>query len=241
MAWSASVARSHFDFRKGVVFRDAQSLRQSLRDIVNVKEEFRSQPASKVAFAYTGQGNQWVGMGKTLYETEPVFRAVLDRCDRGMQEERGVSLLDVMFDRPGAAGELDEPQWTQPAIYALESAFTALYESVGICPDVVIGHSLGEIAAAQAAGVFSLEDGLRFASARGRLLGALPRAGAMTAVFAQVSQVESAVNEWNSSHPGADVVIGVDNGTHQVVSGPAEEVHAFTDLLESRGVNAQDG
>ena len=239
MAWSASVARSHFDFRKGLVFRDAHSLRQTLRDIVDSEGEPRSQPANKVAFAYTGQGNQWVGMGKALYETEPVFRAVLDRCDRGMQEERGVSLLDVMFGCPDAGGELDEPQWTQPAIYALECGLTALWKSVAICPDVVIGHSLGEIAAAQAAGVFSLEDGLRFASARGRLLGSLPRAGAMTAVFAQPSQVEAAVNEWNANHPGADVVIGVDNGTHQVVSGPIEEVRAFTDLLESKGLNTR--
>ena len=239
MAWSASVARSHFGIRKGVVFRDAQSLRQSLRDVVSFEEEFGTQPAAKVAFVYTGQGNQWVGMGEGLYETEPVFHAVLDRCDRGMQKERGVSLLDVMFGRPGAGGELDEPQWTQPAIYALECGLTALWKSLGIRPEVVIGHSLGEIAAAQAAGVFSLEDGLRFASARGRLLGALPRAGAMTAVFAEVSQVEAAVNEWNASRPGADVVIGVDNGTHQVVSGPIEEVKAFTDLLESEGVNVR--
>ncbi len=239
MAWSASVARSHFDFRKGVVFRDAQSLRQSLRDVGDNDDDSPPQSTTKVAFAYTGQGNQWVGMGEGLYDTEPVFRAVLDRCDRVMQEERGVSLLDVMFGRPSAGGDLDEPQWTQPAIYALECALTALWDSVGVRPDVVIGHSLGEIAAAQAAGVFSLEDGLRFASARGRLLGALPRAGAMAAVFAQASQVEAAVNEWNVNHPGADVVIGVDNGTHQVVSGPAEEVHAFADLLESAGVNVR--
>ena len=92
---------------------------------------------------------------------------MLDRCDALLAEERGASLLDVMFGRPGAAGELDDPQWKQPAIYALECALAALWESLGIRPDVVIGHSLGEIAAAHTAGVFSLEDGLRFAAARG--------------------------------------------------------------------------
>ena len=239
LAWSASVARSHFDFRKGVVFRDAQSLRQGLQQVTNASDESPRQTASKVAFVYTGQGNQWAGMGEGLYQSQPVFRAVLDRCDQLIREERGVSLLDVMFGRAGAAGDLDEPQWTQPAIYALECALTALWESVGIRPSAVLGHSLGEIAAAQAAGVFSLEDGLRLASARGRLLGALPRSGAMAAVFAPAPQVEKAVADWNAARPDADVCVGVDNGTHQVVSGPAEEVHALADQLEAAGLNVR--
>ena len=239
MAWSASVTRSHFDFRKGVVFRDAASLRDGLRAVADAAEDPAAQTATKVAFAYTGQGNQWAGMGEGLYESEPVFRAVLDRCDKLIREERGVSLLDVMFGKPDAGGDLDEPQWTQPAIYALEAGLTALWKSVGVEPSVVMGHSLGEIAAAQAAGVFSLEDGLRFASARGRRLGALPRAGAMAAVFAPVGQVEAAIDAWKADNPGSDVVIGVDNGTHQVVSGPAKEVNAFVDKLEKAEVNVR--
>ncbi len=239
MAWTAGVARSHFDVRKGVVFRDAQSLREGLRGVADAEDDAAAQQASKVAFAYTGQGNQWPGMGEGLYESEPVFRAVLDRCDELIRAERGVSLLDVMFGRAADGNDLDEPRWTQPAIYALEAAMTALWKSAGIEPSVVVGHSLGEIAAAQAAGVFSLEDGLRFASARGRLLGALPRAGAMAAVFAAGAQVETAVADWNAAHPGADVCIGVDNGTHQVVSGPAEEINAFVDKLEAENANVR--
>ena len=123
-------------------------------------------------------------MGAALYASEPVVRAVLDRCDALLEEKRGASLLDVMLGRPGAAGDLDDPQWKQPAIYALECALAALWASFGIRPDVVIGHSLGEIAAAQTADVFGLEEGLRFAAARGALLGALPGQGAMAAVFA---------------------------------------------------------
>ena len=94
-----------------------------------------------------------------------------------------------MFGRDGAAGDLHDMAWTQPAIYALECALTALWASVGIRPDVVFGHSLGELAAAQAAGVFSLEDGLRFAATRGALMASLPEAGAMAAVFAPASRV----------------------------------------------------
>ena len=239
MAWSASVARSRFDFRKGIVFRDAQSLRAALREAADAEDAAPRRTAPQVAFVYTGQGNQWAGMGEGLYESEPVFRDALDWCDALIRAERGASLLDVMFGRPGASGDLDEPEWTQPAVYALECALTALWRSVGVRPAAVLGHSLGEIAAAQAAGVFSLEDGLRLASARGRLLGALPRAGAMAAVFAPAAQVAEAVAGWNAAHPGADVCVGVDNGTHQVVSGPAEEIGALADELESSGVNVR--
>ncbi len=138
LAWTAGVARGHFENRNAVVFRDTRSLRDGLKQIADSTDEPYAQRASKVAFAFTGQGNQWVGMGELLYRTEPVFRAVLDRCDRLIREERGSSLLDVMFGRPGAAGDLDEPRWTQPAIYALECGLTALWDSVGISPDVVI-------------------------------------------------------------------------------------------------------
>ena len=239
LAWTASIARSHFDFRDGVVFRDSNSLRQGLDAIANSSESDLPQRAARVAFVYTGQGNQWVGMGEDLYRQEPVFRDVMDRCDRFIRQERGVSLLAVMFGRPGSQGDLDEPQWTQPAIYALECGLTALWRSMGIEPVAVLGHSLGEIAAAQAAGVFTLEEGLKFASARGQLMGDLPRPGAMAVVFSPAATVETYASGWQAEHPGSDLCIGVDNGAHQVVSGPAEEVHAFADLLEADGVSVR--
>ena len=135
-------------------------------------------------------------MGEHLYHTEPVVRAVLDQCDAVLREARGTSLLDVMF---GRAGDLSEQAWTQPAIFAIECALTALWKSVGITPSVVLGHSLGELAAAQAAGVFSIEEGVRFAAARGELTATLPGGGAMAAIFADVSQVESALERTQRS------------------------------------------
>ncbi len=239
LAWTASVARSHFDFRDGVVFRDSATLRRGLADIADSRDRDPSPRAARVAFVYTGQGNQWVGMGEALYRQEPVFQEVMDRCDRFIREERGTSLLDVMFGRSGADGDLDEPRWTQPAIYALECALTALWRSVGIEPVAVLGHSLGEIAAAQAAGVFTLEEGMMFASARGRLMGDLPGTGAMVAVFAPAARVATAVERWQEGHSGSKLCIGVDNGAHQVISGPADEVHAIADLLEAEGVNVR--
>ena len=236
MAWTAGVGRSHFDHRAGVVFRDAASLRAGLRAVAGADERPAPRRAAKLAFLYGGQASQWPGMGAGLYASEPVVRAVLDRCDDVLRDERGGSLLDVMFGRPGTPGELDDPKWKQPAIYALECALAALWSSLGIRPDVVMGHSLGEIAAARAAGVFGLEDGLRLAAVRGELVGALPGEGAMGAVFAPAADVARALVEHNAATPGIGLCIAADNGAHQAISGPAEEVAAILERLEAAGI-----
>ena len=237
MAWTASVGRSHFGHRDAIAFRDAEELRAGLR---TSRRGRRAGPAAtapaKVAFAYTGQASQWVGMGEDLYETEPAVRAVLDRCDTLLRKERNGSLLDVIFGRPGATGDLDDPEWKQPAIYALECALTALWSGIGVRPDVVFGHSLGEIAAAHAAGVFSLEDGLRFAAARGALIGALPGEGAMAAVFAPAAGVAAALEQHNASGKGIGLCIAADNGAHQVISGPAAEIAAILERFEAQDI-----
>ena len=239
ITWTAAEGRGHFDFRAGVVFGDMASLRAGLSAVAGTGPPSPPRKARRVAFAFTGQGAQWQGMGQALYRSEPVARAVLDRCDQLIRQERGVSLLDVMFARPAAAGDLHDPAWTQPAIYALQCALSALWESVGIRPQVVLGHSLGEIAAAHAAGVFTLEEGLRFASTRGTLMAALPRAGAMAAVFAPEGRVKAEVAEWNEDRGAAEVCVAVDNGAHQVISGPAAQVHAFSDRMEEAGVKVR--
>ena len=236
MSWTASVGRSHFPHRAGIAFRDAGSLREALEAIAGGDSALEVGAASKVAFVYTGQGSQWFGMGETLYRTEPVVRAILDRCEQIILEERGKSLLDIMFGRQGAEGDLYSTEWAQPAVYALECALTAMWASLGVKPSVVIGHSLGEFAAAQAAGVFSLEDGLRFVAKRGALLSSVPELGSMAAVFAPEEQVEEAIREYNAASDGVGLSIGVDNGIHQVISGPTDAVQTLSERFESREV-----
>ncbi len=236
MAWTAATGRCHFDCRVGVVFRGADSLRARLQDLREA-DEIASRPATKkIAFAYTGQASQWPGMGEALYSSEPVVRRVLDRCDAVLAEDRNGSLRDVMFGRAGTAGELDDPRWKQPAIYALECAQAAFWASIGVRPDVVIGHSLGEIAAAHTAGVFSLEEGLHLAATRGELIGALPGEGAMAAVFAPSSKVSAELEKHNADTPGIGLCIAADNGAHQVVSGPVVEIEAILERLDAQGI-----
>ncbi len=243
VAWTAGTGRSHFGWRAGVVFRDAASLRDGLARVAEPEDDagtgFAEEPPPKVAFVFTGQASQWVGMGEDLYASEPVVRAVLDRCDRLLWKERGRSLLDAMFGRGPEPPDLDDPVWKQPAIYALECSLTALWSSLGVTPAVVLGHSLGEIAAAQAAGVFSLEDGLRFAAVRGELIGALPGEGAMAAIFAPRPVVAAAVEEQNGSAVGPGLSVAADNGAHQAVSGPAAEVETLLAHFEDKEVRVR--
>ena len=243
MAWTAGAGRSHFGRRAGVVFGGAAELRRKLEELSGGGAVATARKGPKVGFVFTGQGSQWAGMGRELYETEPVARAVLERCERAMREIRGASLLEVMFGGAEAAGDPDDTAWTQPALYALESALVELWASAGVRPAAVLGHSVGEIAAARAAGVFGLEDGLRFAAARGELMGSLPAegpgAGAMLAVFASAARVAAAVETANGEAEGAGLGVAADNGTHQVVSGPTEQVEALAAELSSAGVRVE--
>ena len=238
MAWTAGIGRSHFDHRAGIVFHDAESLRERLRDLSEADGGASSRTPTRVAFAYTGQGSQWVGMGQELYEREPVARAVLDRCEAVLLRERGTSLLDVMFGRSEGEEDLGDTAWEQPALYALGCALTALWSSVGIRPDVVVGHSIGELAASQAAGVFSLEDGMRFAALRGALMSQMEEGG-MAAVFAPADRVAPAVEEVNAASSAVGLSISGYNGTHQVVSGPIAQIEAISKRFEQEGIRVR--
>ncbi len=237
MTWTIGVGRCHFDHRAGLVFSDAGQLREGLVALAEQGPGATPRAPAKVAFVYTGQGSQWAGMGRDLYECEPVARAVFDRCEEVFVAERGTSLLDIMFGR-GEEGELNDTAWEQPALYALECALTALWESVGVRAAVALGHSVGEIAAAQAADVFSLEDGMRFAATRGTLL-SKTAPGAMAAVFAPPEQVAWAVDAHNAESAGPAVNISADNGLHQVVSGPVAAVESVMKRFEAAGVRVR--
>ena len=226
MAWTAGAGRSHFRYRAGLAFQDRASLEEQLEV---VRQGAAASPqAGKVAFLYTGQGSQWAGMGRELYESEPVFRAVLERCEEVFRAERGRSLLSVMFDDPRS---LEGTEWAQPALYALESGLTALWASLGVRPDVVFGHSVGEIAAAAAAGAFDLETGMRFATRRGALMGSLPAGGAMAAVFAPADRVRDVL--------GGGIELAADNGAHQVVSGSEAEIEGLLKGFEEEGLRVE--
>src|SRR5262249_34074882 len=128
----------------------------------------------RVAFLFTGQGSQYAGMGRQLYETQPLFRAELDRCAEILRPLLDRPLLEVLFPAEGGEVALGQTAYTQPALFALEYALARLWLSWGVKPSAVLGHSLGEYTAACVAGVFSLEDAVKLVAARARLMQDLP-------------------------------------------------------------------
>ena len=150
----------------------------------------------RVAFLCTGQGAQHVGMGRELFAGSPVFREALERCAAVAERELEDPLLEVMHPGPGREGwaeeRLRQTRYTQPALFAVEWALSELWRSLGVEPDVVLGHSSGEFVAASLAGVLSAEDGMRLSLERGRLMQRTP-AGEMVVVRASEEVVAAEV------------------------------------------------
>ncbi|MGI5175027.1 type I polyketide synthase [Dactylosporangium sp. CA-152071] len=216
VARTRATARAHLEHRAVVLGTDRAALTRALdvlaaglRDPDVITGTADLEAAS--AMLFTGQGAQWSGMGRGLYQAFPVFAAAYDEVRAHVEVDDA---------------RLDETQWTQPALFAVEVAVYRLLESWGLRPDFLLGHSIGELAAAHVAGVWSLEDACKVVEARGRLMQALPSGGAMVAIQASEEQVRAALVDGVSlaavNGPDAVVISGDEEAVSAVAAGFAK-------------------
>jgi acyl transferase domain-containing protein len=237
IAYTLQVGRKGFTRRAYLVARDAKDAATALGQIdpKRIVQGTPRDPDPTVAFLFSGQGSQYVGMGEDLYQSEPVFRSAIDEVADLIAAEMPVDLRQVMYPAEGeqatAEALLTQTQYTQPALFATEYALARLWQSWGIEPKAMIGHSVGEYVAATLAGVFSLTDAARLVCLRGRLVQAQPE-GAMLSVPLPEKDVLPLLNDRLS-------LAAVNAPGLCAVAGDAEAIEEVSRVLAERGVEAK--
>jgi acyl transferase domain-containing protein len=226
LAYSAATGRAHLSHRLAITGRTREEIADKLRAFRQGHEpkglvfgRVRSRQEHKLAFVFTGQGAHYAGMGRQLYDVEPGFRRAIDTCAQLLAGKLDVDLHALLFG--AAAPLLEDTRYAQVAIFALDYALYRSLADLGVEPDVVMGHSIGEFVALVVAEVLSLEDALTLVVERGRLMSGLPRDGKMVALAATPDEVEALLADT------ADVSLAAINGERAtVVSGRSESVDA---------------
>jgi len=242
ICYTAGVGRQHFPFRLSVACSSIADLGESLKKSLNgdggaslpfVKG--RDEGKGKVVFMFTGQGSQYAGMGKELYDTSKTFKSGLDDCMAKLNTHMDVDIQTIMFPTDDKKALVDETAYTQPCMFAIEYALAMLWQSWGVEPAAVLGHSVGEYVAACVAGALSLDDACKLIVARARLMNSMPKVGKMVAVFASEDKVQAAM----TSVQGVDIA-AVNGPQLTVVSGKSTSVDNLVAKLAEGGVKSKE-
>ncbi len=241
VCYTAAVGRSHYDHRLVLA---AESKAQTVEALDAFLREKRAdgivsghrplEGPAKLVYVFSGQGAQRAKMGAELFEGEPVFRAAIERCDELYCDLSGVSLIDLLTRSDPSA--MQQTEVAQPAVFALQVALAALWRSWGIEPDAVVGHSVGEIAAAHIAGALTLEDAIRLVHHRARLMQRLTGKGRMVAASLSPEQG----NDFLAKFKGKLAIAAVNAPRSIVFAGETHEMEELTRSLKEQKVMCRD-
>ncbi len=221
ICYTASVGRSHYRYRFSVVGKDMEEMARKLEAFLADSQVSGSRhanpgwekPEQQIVFLFTGQGSQYAGMARELYETHPVFKAELKLCDRLFRRQTGTSIIELLYGA-GAKDEIvSEAIHAQPVIFSIEYALSKLWGSWGVKPSLVIGHSIGEYAAACTAGVLALEDAVKLVAARGQLMQSVKEPGRMVGILASEAKVRALLGPDENNGVSIAAVNAPDNVT----------------------------
>ncbi|CAM3420102.1 type I polyketide synthase [Parendozoicomonas haliclonae] len=234
LSFSLATTRTHFPIRAGYFCRNVDELVQALEREDDPVDTSAGSPT--LVMLFTGQGSQYPSMGCYLYEREPVFAQAIDRCSDILEGQLDISLKSLLLEQHP---QLDQTAFTQPALVALEYAMASLWLSWGIQPDVVLGHSVGEITAACLSGILTLEEALLLACERGRLMQALPDGGGMMAVMAAENQVKDVISQvLGSQYEQTIAVAAVNTPGQTILSGTKSVLSRLAEELLQQGIDS---
>lgn len=238
LCWTANVGRARHGWRVALAAENEGRLRAGLRAFLSGQGRSEAHLAStepatrrKCVFAFAGQGTQFPGMGRELFERLPTFRRELQRCEEILQPWLDLPLTQLLYGSDGE--DLTHTENAQPALFAFEYALAKVLMGAGLAPDAVIGHSVGEYVAAHFAGVFDLETGLRLIAERGRLMGSLPPGGTMAAVLAEPARIHDVLQDLGLE------VAAINGPSNVVLSGAADAVQRLEAWCRDEGIRAQ--
>jgi acyl transferase domain-containing protein len=233
VCYTANTGRAHYAYRTAVMAHNIAELREKL---TIAQTNPQSQPITEnpnIAFLFTGQGSQYWAMGRELFETHPLFREQLQACDRILRACAEMPLLELLYaEKTEKENLLFHTKYTQPALFSIEYALAKLWQSWGVMPHALIGHSVGEYVAACIAGVFNLEDGLKLIAERGRLMQALPVNGTMVAVQCTQAMIQPILNDYSQQL----TIAGFNAPQSLVLSGETTAINAVIAALENKQV-----
>jgi natural product biosynthesis luciferase-like monooxygenase protein/amino acid adenylation domain-containing protein len=244
VCFTANSRRSHFNHRLALVAKNSLEMGQKLEHFCSLEKKTetknpKKRKSPKIVFLFAGQGCQYVGMGRQLYETQPTFQKTLDRCAEILRPYLDKPLLEILYpsdlEPETASFYLEQTAYTQPALFALEYALAELWRSWGIEPAVVMGHSVGEYVAATVAGAISLEDGLTLIAQRGKLMQSLPQEGAMAAVFTSEDRVKAAIQPYETEVS----IAAINSPENIVISGKATAIAQIILQLTAEGIEVR--